>query len=172
MPRKTLLCGKSLPEESAAAIEAQLDLAKARLKEFLEGEGLNFSGPRWRIAEAIVQSQRHLSSQDIVKLVQAKHPDIGTATIYRSIKVLTEAKVLRETLIDQDGNGVYEAFDESHHDHLICLDCGQIFEFESEDIELAQNRVLDQLGFREERHRHVIYARCLSKPDLGNDTNC
>ena len=92
--------------------------------------------------------------------VQRAYPGIGAATVYRSIKVLCDAKILRETLVDADGRVVYEVFDEDHHDHIVCLDCGAIFEFHDSLIESRQERVAGELAFAPVRHRHVIYARC------------
>jgi Fur family ferric uptake transcriptional regulator len=68
--------------------------------------------------------------------------------------------ILKESLMDVQGRVVYERFDEGHHDHIVCLDCGQILEFHDDEIEAQQQKVTKKLRFEEVRHRHVIYARC------------
>ena len=102
----------------------------------------------------------HLDAQGLVEQVKKKHSGIGAATVYRSIKVLCDASILKESLTDANGRVIYELFDEGHHDHIVCLDCDEIFEFHDEKIELQQSAVVKQLDFREVRHRHVVYAHC------------
>jgi len=159
---KKLPCGKEIQLESDLKIEQKLTQAKERLQNYIQKNNLNFSEQRWTIAQALLKFKQHYSAQDIVKVIQDKFPEIGTATVYRSIKFLVEAHVLKETLMDEQGNVVYEAYDDEHHDHVVCLDCGVVFEFHSESIEKAQKDVLKNMGFREEKHHHVLYSRCNS----------
>ncbi|MGZ3707544.1 MAG: transcriptional repressor, partial [Bdellovibrionota bacterium] len=58
---------------------------------------------------------------------------------------------------------MYEPVDEEHHDHIICVDCGEIFEFHDDQIESQQSQVAREMKFEEVRHRHVVYARCAYK---------
>lgn len=102
----------------------------------------------------------HFTVQDIARDIQEDAPGIGAATIYRNIKTLVEAGIVRETLVDQDGQMVYEVLDDDHHDHIVCLDCHQIFEFHEEDIEHTQRKIADKMNFTEASHRHVVYAHC------------
>ncbi len=163
---KRLPCGRPAPglpgdvRESAAAIAERLQRSRARLVDYLTAHGLKFSEQRWTIALRIFEARRHLSAGDIVREVQREDPGIGAATVYRNIKVLCEAKLLRETLVDADGRVVYEVFDDEHHDHIVCLDCGAIFEFHDDAIEERQAKMARDRHFAEVRHRHVIYARC------------
>lgn len=165
---KRLPCGRVLPKgvlgegtsERRKPAAADLELLQKRLDAYVSHQGLNRSDQRWKIAELILNHSDHLSAQEIVALVQKKHPGIGTATVYRNIKVLCDAHLLRETLNDAQGRVVYEAWDKEHHDHIVCVDCGEIFEFSSPEIEVLQEKLVSKLDFQEVKHRHVVYARC------------
>ena len=158
--KKKLECGRPLQDQGTPSSDAKLERWKTRLREYLEANSLKFSEPRWKIAKLILSTPGHFSAQDIVKKVSGLYPDMGSATVYRNIKVLSDAKILRETLVDASGKVVYESFDEEHHDHIVCVDCGEIFEFHDEDIEQRQVALMKKRGFEEVSHRHVLYAHC------------
>ena len=161
--KKALPCGRPAPQASPPVSDEKLERWRTRLKAHLGGHSLKFSEQRWKIAKLILGTKEHFSAQEIVREVLKAYPDIGSATVYRNIKVLCDARILKETLVDADGRVVYEVFDEEHHDHIVCLDCGQIFEFHDEKIEERQEKVTESLHFEEIRHRHVIYAKCQYK---------
>ncbi len=129
----------------------------------MSAHGLKFSEQRWKIAQLILSTKGHFNIQKIVLDVTKAHPEIGPATVYRNIKVLCDAHILKETLVDPTGRVIYEVFDDAHHDHIVCLDCGEIFEFHDPNIESSQEAVTSALRFEEVSHRHVIYAHCLYK---------
>lgn len=158
--RSGLPCGRPTSVPAAPISDEKLERWRDRLKAYLGGQSLKFSEQRWKIAKLILGARRHYNAQDIVREVVKAYPGIGAATVYRNIKVLCEAKVLKETLVDASGRVVYEPFDEEHHDHIVCLDCGEIFEFHDPKIEAQQERVARGMHFSEVRHRHVIYAHC------------
>ncbi len=158
----TLPCGRPLPQTSYAAVAAQnaTDAWKEKLQSHLAKAGLKQSEQRTKIVDLIISQQRHFTTQDMVRRVQTKFPGIGAATVYRNISLLLEAKILKETLIGDGRESVYELYDGEHHDHIVCLDCGQIFEFHEEAIEELQEKVTEKMGFQASRHRHVIYGHC------------
>ncbi len=158
--KKNPPCGRPVGVASAPPSPARFERWQAELRRYLESAGLKYSEQRWKLAQLVLSSPDHLSAQQIVQRVAKEYPDIGAATVYRNIKVLCDAKILRETLVDAEGRVVYEAFDEGHHDHIVCLDCGGIFEFHEEKIESLQRDVAKRMSFAEASHRHVIYARC------------
>jgi Fur family ferric uptake transcriptional regulator len=112
------------------------------------------------VAELIFTKKSHFEVQTLIKEVQAKHPEIGPATVYRSVNTLCEAGLLHESLQTHDGVTLYEAHEDEHHDHIVCTDCGEIFEFHDESIEDAQNKAIKKMGFVPAKHKHVIYAKC------------
>lgn len=155
-----LPCGRPRSMARPIPSSVQLDAWKRQLKDFLTREGLKFTEQRWKIAALILSSEGHLDAQNLVEQVRKKHQGIGAATVYRSIKVLCSAGILKESLTDADGKVFYELDAEGHHDHIVCVNCGEIFEFFDPKIESLQKTVTQDLGFEEIRHRHVIYAEC------------
>jgi Fur family ferric uptake transcriptional regulator len=133
------------------------------LDAYLKSKNLNQSKQRDLIAEVILAHGGHQTAQEMVRRVQAQHASIGAATVYRTVHVLEEAGLLRKTLTDAAGIVLYEASvqeSDDHHDHIVCLDCGAIFEFHEPRIEKAQAEVLARNGFTESRHEHILFAHC------------
>lgn len=131
-----------------------------QLRDYLGSQNLKYSEQRWKIAEIILASGRHLDAQGLVEQVKVRHPDIGAATVYRSIKVLCDARILKESLVDPQGRVIYELYEDDHHDHIVCTDCGEIFEFHNDKIESLQNSIIKDMNFSQVRHRHVMYVKC------------
>jgi Fur family ferric uptake transcriptional regulator len=157
---RTLPCGRPAAEQAGAPAAPKLEEWHQQLRDYLTGQGLKYSEQRWKIAELILSTGGHLDAQGVVDRVKHRHPEIGAATVYRNIKVLCDAKILKESMTDPQGRVVYELFDDDHHDHIICVDCGEIFEFHNDKIESLQNTVVRGMDFSEVRHRHVVYAKC------------
>ncbi len=133
---------------------------QATLDRYTKSKGLNSSASRNHILTIMADQTGHFSPTQLIQKVSARHPSIGPATVYRNITLFLEAGLLRQTLTATSGETLYEMESEEHHDHIVCLDCGEIFEFHDEDIEKAQDKITVSLKFRPENHRHVIYARC------------
>lgn len=157
---RTLPCGRPAADHPGIPAAPKLKEWNEQLRHYLSEKGLKYSEQRWNIAESILSTGGHLDAQGVVDRVKQKHPQIGSATVYRNLKVLCDAKVLKESLNDANGRVIYELFEDEHHDHIICVDCGEIFEFHSDKIETLQNTVVRDMRFNEVRHRHVIYAKC------------
>jgi Fur family ferric uptake transcriptional regulator len=158
-----LPCGRPRSLEAKSPTQELLDVWQNQLKSYLIAQGLKYTRQRWKIAELILMTGGHLDAQALVEQVKKKHSGIGAATVYRSIKILCDASILKESLTDASGRVVYELFDHDHHDHIVCLDCDEIFEFHDEQIESQQSAVVQKLDFKEVRHRHVVYAHCSFK---------
>lgn len=166
MKDKVLPCGRIISVERGETPKneaVKFDRWHLQLKSYLEKSGLKYSEQRWKIAKLILERRGHFNAQEIVQEVLKEHPGIGAATVYRNLKVLSDAKILKETLIDAQGVVIYEPFEDLHHDHIVCLDCNEIFEFHDPKIEALQQEVAAEMKFREVRHRHVIYAHCQLK---------
>ena len=110
------------------------------------------------ILEAFLEAGGHVTGEDLYQKIREHYPRIGYTTVYRSLKLFVEASLAEERRFD-DGVARYE-IEDKHHDHLICLGCGRILEFESVVIEQAQNDVADEMGFTIHRHRHELYGHC------------
>ncbi|MSP26640.1 MAG: transcriptional repressor [Myxococcales bacterium] len=136
----------------------------ARLEAYIASKGLRSTTQRRCIADAFFSGPRHLTIEELLARVREQDPQIGYATVYRTLKLFAECGLAAERDFG-DGRTRYELSDESnehHHDHLICLVCGKIIEFHNEKIEALQIKVADKLGFRIERHNHEIYGSCAS----------
>ena len=136
--------------------------ARRVLSEYMNTGGKRNTRQRDVIVDVFfeVGSERHLSLQELQEQVQRVEPGVGFATVYRTMKMLTDAGVAHERRFDE-GTTRYELAEVGeHHDHLICIDCGHIFEFEDEVIESRQREVATRLGLEITTHRHEIYATC------------
>lgn len=130
------------------------------LDTFIYNKGIRHSKPREQILRVFLETERHLSVQELFGLVQKKHPTIGIATIYRTMALACEAGLARE--IDfGEGNVRYEhLYGHEHHDHLVCIQCGAFREITNSRIEKEQMRMANEHGFDLVRHRHVLYGVC------------
>lgn len=127
--------------------------------------GLKVTAPRVKILELLEKSpERHVSAEDVYKMLLAADEDIGLATVYR---VLTqfEAAGLVEKHHFEDSYSVFELNKGKHHDHIVCVTCGRVKEFVDDTIEQRQQMIADDLGFQINEHELVIYGQCL-------DENC
>lgn len=158
-----LPCGRPVPdwlESKHSSKEKRLERLTAKLDAFVSTQKLNKSHSRVRVLEIATAFETHFTPADLIARVANKYPKIGAATVYRCIQIFSQSGILRETLAKDTGERVYEIESTHHHDHIICLDCDAILEFHEPQIEVMQQKILKKLGFCEEKHRHVIYARC------------
>lgn len=159
---KALPCGRPWPVKSEVRPTVKLKEWKDKLDAYLAEKKLKNSEQRWKVAEIILLNGGHIDAQTLVEHVKTQHPEIGAATVYRTINLLLDASILKESLIDSSGRSVYEVLldDHEHHDHIVCVDCGNIFEFHNDRIESLQNSIVGEMDFVPVRHRHVIYVNC------------
>jgi len=152
--RLKLQCGRPAPESQVGPGWI------GRLETYVRDRKLKRSAQRERVVQAIASMRGHFRTQDISRKVSRTAPTIGVATIYRSIRLLCDAKILKETLVDENGETVYELASSEHHDHMVCVDCDQIFEFQSDRIETLQDKMVTDRGFSSVTHHHVLYVKC------------
>ncbi len=140
-----------------------------RFREYLADQGLRLTRQREAIAEVFFGNSAHLSLLEILELARARQAGVVYATVYRTMKLLTECGLATEHKF-AEGNVRYEpSVQGEHHDHLICVTCGRIVEYEDEEIERLQEELARRHGFRVVSHRHEIYAECtrVNCPELG-----
>ena len=131
-----------------------------QLSEYLAGQGLKSTRQRDDILDVFVSAGRHVSAEELYLLVRKAHPRIGYATVYRTLKLLTDAGLAQERRFD-DGFTRYEYnASDGHHDHLICTSCGRIVEFENERIEQLQQDVARKNRFQVQSHKLELYGLC------------
>ncbi|PLX78957.1 MAG: transcriptional repressor [Desulfuromonas sp.] len=133
---------------------------KQVFREFLLTKGLKSTRQREIILDAFLRSKTHPSIEDLYLKLRKKHPNIGYATVYRTLKLFAECGIAAERNFG-DGQRRYESTNSvEHHDHLICTGCGRIIEFENLGIERLQEDVAREHGFRIENHRLEIFGTC------------
>lgn len=122
--------------------------------------GLRRTAQRDLILEIFLRTEQHLSSEDLYDLVKKADPSVGHTTVYRTLKLLTEAGLAREVRFG-DGRAHYEHdYNHEHHDHMICTNCNRIIEFDSSEIEALQNAVAAQHNFQVSQHNLRILGVC------------
>ncbi len=127
---------------------------------YIEDKGLKSTRQRDDIINTFLKSDGHLTVEDLLHLVKKVNSKIGYATVYRTLKLLLDSGLAAERKFE-DGQTRYEHADpEEHHDHLICLSCGDILEFEEERIETLQNEVAKKFGFEVVTHNLELYGYC------------
>jgi Fur family ferric uptake transcriptional regulator len=126
----------------------------------LRKAGLKVTLPRLKILEILERSgTRHLSAEEIFKRLIESNEDIGLATVYRVLTQFEGAGLVARHHFE-DGMAVFELNQGTHHDHIVCMDCGAVEEFAEAVIEARQEAVAKRLGFRIEEHSLVLYGRC------------
>jgi Fur family transcriptional regulator, ferric uptake regulator len=154
---------------SAVGTTADAGQLKDRWQTYLAEKRLNTTAQREAIVEQFFRHSEHISIEELLARVRKRHPRVGYATVYRTLKLLVESGLASERQFG-DGQARYEVAGQ-HHDHLICAECGVILEFEDDEIERLQERVAERLGgFEVVRHRHELYALCPRA--LGKDDRC
>ena len=128
--------------------------------EHLRRERLKRTSQRDLILDVFLDTEGHVSSEDLYSLVKAKDPTVGFTTVYRTLKLLKDCGLARE-LEFHDGRTLYEHdYKHSHHDHLICTKCGALIEFFNEQIEQLQDEIVKKYRFKPLHHSHRIFGIC------------
>ncbi len=131
-----------------------------QLSKYLAGQGLRSTGQRDAIFKTFIDAGQHLSADELYELIKKTNPGIGYATVYRTLKLLAEAGFAEERRFE-DGFTRFEYKNpDTHHDHMICVRCGTIIEFENEHIEALQHDVAKKKGFRVQSHKLELYGLC------------
>ena len=130
----------------------------------LKNNGLKATLPRLKILEVFQRGQqRHMTAEDVFRLLLSENTDIGLATVYRVLMQFEQAGILSRNHFES-GKAVYELNEGQHHDHMVCLDCGRVEEFYDPEIESRQQAVAVAKGFVIADHALSLYAHCTRKP--------
>ena len=128
--------------------------------EELKSTGLKATLPRLKILEIFQKGQqRHMTAEDVFRVLLQEHADVGLATVYRVLAQFEQADILVRSHFES-GKAVYELNEGQHHDHLVCLDCGRVEEFFDAEIEQRQHAVAKAKGFTIADHALSLYAHC------------
>ena len=134
---------------------------KERLfQKYIQTEGLKTTRQRNTIVNVFFSMKGHISVEELLREVKAVNPKIGYATVYRTLHLLVDSRLVEERRFG-DGLARYEGHSEvEHHDHMICQNCGQIFEFFNPELEALQEKLAESHDFTIHRHRLELYGTC------------
>ena len=127
---------------------------------YLSKAGIRKSVQRYNIMKVFLDARHHITVADLLELVKKRYPSIGTATVYRTIRLFCDAGIAQEVDI---GDGVirYEhKLGHEHHDHLVCNECGIFIETKDDRIEKLQEELAEKHGFSPLSHRLQIFGIC------------
>ncbi|HHI76973.1 MAG TPA: ferric iron uptake transcriptional regulator [Gammaproteobacteria bacterium] len=129
--------------------------------------GLKVTLPRVKILKVLEASEsHHMTAEDVYRALLERNEEIGLATVYRVLTQFVDAGLVERHHFE-GGQAIFELNRGSHHDHIVCQQCGQVEEFVDETIERHQHAIAEQHGFEIEDHSLIIYGRCV-KPDCPN----
>ena len=128
----------------------------------LKKAGLKVTLPRLRILELLEEDQAHLSAEDIYRKLIDAGEEVGLATVYRVLTQFEQAGIcIRHNF--EEGHAVYELTPSDHHDHMVCLDTGDVIEFTDDVIEERQKILATEHGYEIIYHSMVLYVKPIKK---------
>jgi Fur family ferric uptake transcriptional regulator len=151
--------GRIVKEERMPTTAAADDL-QALLVNYMEKKGLRSTSQRRLVSDVFFSTSGHHSIDEVLAMARARDPKVGYATVYRTMKLLVECGLANERHFGDTLTRFEIARHDSHHDHLICLSCKRIVEFEDHEIEAQQEALAKRHGFRLVSHKHELYGTC------------
>ncbi len=133
---------------------------KERLKTFMKKKGFKSTRQRDIIASEFLKCEDHITAEELYKKVSRRHKEIGSTTVYRTLKLLAESGLATARVFADQLTRYEPVSEDEHHDHLICLDCGSIIEFEDPKLERLQERIASDFGFTIMDHKVEFYGYC------------
>ena len=135
---------------------------------YLRERGLPITQQREAVAQIVFSSSGHLSVEDIAQRLRQEDERIGKATIYRTLDLLVKSKLVEE----HDFGEGFKRYEhrlsrQPVHEHLICVECGTVIEFRSDEVQRIEERMLQDHGFTPARHRLEIYGLCQACRNAG-----
>ena len=133
---------------------------KERLKTFMKQKGFKSTRQRDIIASEFFKCEDHITAEDLYNIINKKHKEIGSTTVYRTLKLLAESGLATSRVFADQLTRYEPVSEDEHHDHLICLDCGSIIEFEDPKLERLQEKIASEFGFSIVDHKVEFYGHC------------
>lgn len=127
----------------------------------LKNAGLKVTLPRIKILQILEKQcdNRHLTAEQVYKILLSEDEDIGLATVYRVLTQFEAAGLVTRHHFD-GGNSIFELANGLHHDHILCMKCGKVDEFSDESIEVRQKEIAEKLGYELTAHSLYLYGFC------------
>jgi len=130
------------------------------LKDGLKNEGLRYTSQRQIIWDEICKTDDHRDAEDIYFKIKTSGKKVSRATVYRTIDILVKNNLVRKLELGDGRNRYENKLDSSHHDHIVCIQCGRIDEFMDENIEKLQDEIAIKYQFKIVRHIHQLFGLC------------
>ena len=131
-----------------------------RFRAYLATQSLRMTRQREELLTAVFHAPRHFEAEDLIKTLRERQGHVSRATVYRTLSLLEECGVLRKSLFGHNRHFYESVVGRHHHDHLVCIRCGKIQEFEEPRIEEMQEEICLRFGFRIVDHVHEIFGAC------------
>ena len=139
------------------------DQYKEKFIEALKQENLKFTNQRFAIFEDVLYGKKHRECEEILQSLSKKEINVSRATVYRTLDILVKYELIRKMDIG-DGRIRYEGkIDDPHHDHMICVETGKIIEFVSDEIEMIQDKIAEEHGYKIIKHIHQLFVKPIKK---------
>lgn len=142
---------------------------KAVFLDHIQRLGLRRTTQRDLIMEIFLRTEEHLTIEDLHWLVHKTDPSVGHTTVYRTLKLLTEAGLAREVRFGDNKTYYEHHYNHEHHDHMICTECGMVIEFFSAEIESMQDKAAESFGFRPTHHSLRLWGICSECQKIQSD---
>ena len=131
-----------------------------QIEEYLKSHGLKLTGPRKRVVQKLLSVKGHVAADDLIELLRRDKTPVSKATVYRTLALVTQSGLIDGHDFDK-GKRLYEPMvGRAHHDHMYCITCGKVIEFEEEAIERLQEMVTQRHQFTAVYHSHKIFGYC------------
>lgn len=138
----------------------KFEVEKSIFDAHIQAAGLRRTSQRDLILDTFLSTEEHLTADDLHWLVHKKDPAIGHTTVYRTLKLLTEAGLAREVRFGDNKTYYEHHYNHEHHDHMICTECGKVIEFMSPEIEALQDEMASKFGFAPTHHSLRMWGLC------------
>jgi Fur family ferric uptake transcriptional regulator len=133
---------------------------KSLFIQYLKQKNLKWSKQRESVVDLFLSAQRHISTEELYQLVIKQFPQIGYSTVHRTLKLLSECGLVSERKFGDRYTRFELKHKDQHHDHFICIKCGNIVEFECKEIEKMQEALAKERGFKVTHHKLELYGLC------------
>jgi len=136
---------------------------KKRFSDALQSEKLKLTSQRLAIFDEVIYGEKHRECEEICSSLKKKNNNVSRATVYRTLDILIKYDFVRKMDIG-DGRIRYESkIGHPHHDHMICVETGKIIEFVSDEIELIQDKIAEEKGYKIIKHIHQLFVKPIKK---------
>ena len=136
---------------------------KKRFSDALQNEKLKLTSQRLAIFDEVIYGEKHRECEEICSSLKKKNNNVSRATVYRTLDILIKYDFVRKMDIG-DGRIRYESkIGHPHHDHMICVETGKIIEFVSDEIELMQDKIAEEKGYKIIKHIHQLFVKPIKK---------